>query len=290
MNFLKKIFIPILSLFSLTINSGCTDISIPKLENELTFELNDITEISINYDDEDITFYESPNNDLIIKEYMSKNKKKYYAKVSNNNNKIHISEGTKPIFKGDFYRYIEVYLPHSYKKTLAVSTTNGKIDFSNIDINLNKFAANTTSGSVNIKNISSSIAILTTTSGEFNAENIVADNVKIETTSGNFDCKRLEGNVNYVTTSGSVNITSAYGYGQYKANNSGDINITYIDITDNLYLYNKNDDINLTIPSNLKYNIQCKSKNGNVSTPTNSSESSIKITAESVNGNINIKQ
>jgi len=64
----------------------------------LTFSLDDIKNITISYDDENISFFESENNNLIIKEYMSKDKKSYHAKVSENKDSIQISEGAKSIF------------------------------------------------------------------------------------------------------------------------------------------------------------------------------------------------
>lgn len=271
MKHLKSILTSVISLLTLMAAAGCSEPVNNESANELVFTLDSISEIAITYDDEDITFYENENDNLIIKEYMSKNKKSYQAKVKEKDNYIHISEGGKPVIKGNFYRYIEVYLPKSYSSTLTVGTTDGKIDLSNIDINLEMLNVSTTSGFIQI----------TTAAAPY---------INLTSTSGTIECDRLEGNVTYTGTSSSINVRSAYGQGKYTASNSGEMNILYSKIDGNISLYNKNDDINLTIPSDIKFDIQAKSKNGAISAPQSDTASEIKIRAESVNGNININQ
>lgn len=270
MKYLKISLAALISALSLISFSGCSNYSDTELSNEMTFDLDKISEISITYDDENITFYDSENDKLIIKEYMSKNKKSYHAKVQEKDNYIHISEGGKPALKSNFYRYIEVYLPKSYTKALTVGTTNGEINLSNIDISLEILNANTTSGIIQINNAAASL-------------------INLSTTSGTIDCARLEGKVNYTSTSGSVNIKSAYGSGQYRSDNSGEMDIIYSSVDGDISLYNKNDDVNLTVPHDITFDIQAKSKNGTISAPQSDTASAFKITAESVNGNINIK-
>lgn len=271
MKHLKSILSVLAALLVLMAGSGCSRSANTESANELTFELDSISEISIAYDDEDVTFFNSENDRLIIKEYMSENKKSYHAKVNKTDNYIHISEGGKPVIKNNFYRYIEVYLPESYKQTLTVGTTDGKINLSGIDIDLEMLDVSTTSGVIEINNAAASCINLTTTSGSI-------------------ECERLEGNVNYTATSGSIDIKSAYGSGQYRADNSGLMNIIYSKVDGDVSLYNKNDDVNLTIPDDIKCDIRVKSKNGMVSAPQSDTSSKIKITAESVNGDVNIKQ
>ena len=61
--------------------SGCSHGQSAQLENEITFSLDTISEVTISYDEEKVTFYESGNDELIIKEYMTGNKNSYHAKV-----------------------------------------------------------------------------------------------------------------------------------------------------------------------------------------------------------------
>lgn len=240
----EKLFcIGMLSIVSLF--TGCSSNSSCKMVNQMIFDLNSVTEITIAYDEEDISFYEGSNNELRIEEYMTADKKSYYAEVSEKKNSIHISEGSKPFFSGDFERYVKVYLPSEYNASLNVSTTNG--------------------------------------------------NVHIQA---------LEGKVSYTSTGGSLTVESARGGGSYKAENSGKLKVCYEELSDDLYMFNKNDSINLMLPENLSFEFKATTKNGSVSVPFNDevskkdrttkgtigSDPTVKIELESRNGNIKVEQ
>lgn len=77
----EKLFcIGMLSIVSLF--TGCSSNSGCKMVNQMIFDLNSITEITIAYDEENISFYEGSNDELRIEEYMTADKKSYYAEVS----------------------------------------------------------------------------------------------------------------------------------------------------------------------------------------------------------------
>lgn len=125
---IKKIAACLAMDIGLLVLIGCSRGQSAQLENEITFSLDNISEVTISYDEEKVTFYESGNDELVIKEYMTKNKNGYHAKVYQSSDSIKISEGGKPFFKDGFYRYIEVYLPASYHENLTITTTDGDIE------------------------------------------------------------------------------------------------------------------------------------------------------------------
>lgn len=83
---------------------------------------------------------------------------------------------------------------------------------------------------------------------------------------GSVICDRLAGKVEYTSTSGNADIKSAVGSGSYKANNSGSLDVEYTEVTGDLYFFNKNDDIDLTLPEDLSFEFEAETKNGSVST------------------------
>ena len=250
----------------LLILTGCSHKQSSTLANELTFSLDDISEVTISYDEEKVTFYESENNALTIKEYMTENKSSYYAKVDQSSNSIKISEGGKPFLKDGFSRYVEVYLPASYHESLTVTTTDGDIDISALEMTLNALRIDSTAGVVKLNIVAAQNIHLSTTSGVLDVNRLEADTIRVDTTSGSFSCYTLNGNVVYTSTSGNANIQSAIGSGNYKANNSGELNVVYTEVTGDLSFYNKNDNIHVTLPADLEFEFQATTKNGSVST------------------------
>lgn len=291
----------VIGLLALT---GCSHSDASQLANEITFSLDNISEVTISYDEEKVIFYESENNELTIKEYMTENKSSYHAKVDQGGSTLKISEGGKPFFKDGFYRYIEVYLPVSYYENLTVTTTNGDIDITKLEISINTLHIDSTGGTIRLNTVEAQNIYLSTTSGIIDADCLTADVIKIATTSGTFSCEKLEGNVAYTTTSGNADIKSAVGAGNYKNNNSGELNVIYTEVTGDLSFYNKNDGINVTLPASLEFDFKATTKNGSVSTSfqecisidgrtatgTVGEHPTVTVILETNNGNIEVKQ
>ena len=246
--------------------AGCSNSKTPQMANELRFSLDTVSGLTISYDEETITFFESDSDDLVIKEYMTKSKGSYYAKVTERNNSIHISEGDKPFFKDGFSRYIEVYLPVAYRENLKVTTTNGIIDFSGIDLELSSLRVDSASGAIILDRALASNIHLSSTSGILDLGNIQAGQIRLETTSGSVTCDELNGYVTYTSTSGNVDIKSAIGSGSYTADNSGKLNVVYTAVDGDLSFFNKNENIVLTLPSDLEFIFEATTKNGSIST------------------------
>lgn len=300
----KPLAVCLAAAMGLLVFTGCSNEKTARLTNEITFSLEGISEITISYDEENITFYESEGNELILKEYMTKGRNRYYAKVKQSGDRIKISEGRKPFFKGGFYRYVEVYLPASYGKELTISTTDGNIDFSEFEISLNALRIDSTAGRIRLNNVEAQTLCLSTTRGSIDAVWLKAESIRIDMTSGNFSCEKLDGNVAYTTTSGNADIASAVGAGDYKASNSGKLNVTYTKVTGDLSFYNKNDTIQLALPVDLAFRFEATTKNGAVSTSFQECVSvegrttsgivgghpTVTVTAETHNGDIRVKR
>lgn len=284
--------------------SGCSHSTPAQAANELQFNLNGISDVTISYDEENVTFFQSENDELIIKEYMTENKSRYYADVKQDSGSIHVSEGGKPFFSSNFTRYIEVYLPQDYQNNLTVTTTDGNIDMSNIALNLNSLRIDSTAGTIQLDNANATVIHLSSTSGKLDLGNITGEQIKLDTTSGKVICEELNGIVTYTSTSGDIDVKSAIGSGSYWANNSGKLNVIYTEVTDDLSFFNKNDNIELTLPQDLEFEFEATTKNGAVSTSfqesihidghtnrgTVGNTPAVTVKAETNNGNITVTQ
>lgn len=262
----KRLAVCLTAAISLLALNGCSRGQSFQSANEITFSLNGISEVTISYDEENITFFQNDSEELTIKEYMTENKSSYHAKVTQSRDSIKVSEGGKPFFKEGFSRYIEVYLPASYHENLTVTTTNGNIDISEIALSLNSLRIDSTSGTVRLNNAEAQTIHLSSTSGILDADHLTADMIRVDTTRGDFSCESLKGNVTYTTTSGNADIRSAIGSGSYKAGNSGELNVVYTEVTGDLSFFNKNDSIHVTLPTDLEFEFAATTKNGSIST------------------------
>ncbi len=211
------------------------------------FSLDGVSELVIAYDEEAVTLFRGEGEELVIREYMTKNKERYHAKVSRRGDSLHISEGGKPFFHAGFSRYVEVYLPASFHQELTVITTNGTINLTEVDLELERLRVESTAGTVRIGSVT-------------------AGDIRLSTTSGGVTCAMLNGKVSFVTTSGSADIRAAVGSGSYTSTNSGRLSVAYTRVTGDLSLYGKNGDVILSLPEELDFTFEAATKNGSIST------------------------
>lgn len=284
--------------------SACKKEASTELVNELNFSLEGISDLTISYDDENVSFFMSEKDELVVKEYMSKDKDSYHAKVSQDKNHIQISEGEKPVSKRGFVRYIEVYLPVSYSSGLEVTTTDGNIDMSDMELDMDSVRVDTTSGTFQLKRAAAKEIYFSSTSGELKLGEVTASRIKIETTQGNVTCEKADGEVTYISTSGNADFRSASGCGVYKAENSGELSVVYEEVTGDLYFFNKNDDIKVRVPADLSFTFNAGTKNGNIDTDFQSdisvngdlasgtigSNPTVTIEVETKNGSIDVRR
>lgn len=271
------------AILGLSLMAGCSNNAPQGAANELEFSLSDVSQVTISYDEEPITFFAGDSDKLMIKEYMTDNDKRYFAKVEEASGSIKISEGNKPLLHGDFSRYVEVYLPVSYQENLTVTTTDGKIDLSGVPLELSSLRVDSTSGTVQIENAVARNIHLSTTSGKLELGSLQGTQIKLETTSGTLVCEELDGDVTYTSTSGDADIKSAIGSGSYRADQSGKLDVTYTEVTGDLSLFNKNDKANLTIPATLDFDFKATTKNGSISTTF---QQNVSVEGETVRGTV----
>lgn len=272
--------------------------------HELSFSLEGITSVTLSYDEEPITFLEGTGDQLVVREYMTQDKAEYHAKVTEKGASIQIQEGGKPLLQGDFSRWIEVYLPASYGETLTVTTTDGAIDLTGAALQLRELRVDSTAGQVQVRKAAAQTMTLSTTQGQLDLADLTGEQIQLTTTNGTILCDGITGEVDCRSTGGAVQIHRARGSGSYRAENSGELSVSYEEVTGDLSLYNKNDAVQLSLPAGLSFAFEATTKNGEITTSfpvslgdegrtaaaTVGSQPAVTIRVESKNGAIDVRQ
>jgi hypothetical protein len=123
-----------------------------ELVNSQTIDMTLVDDLTVSYSSDNVFLFESNDDNLILKEFMTRNNQQYYAKISKSKNAIAIINGKRPWF---IRTRIEIYIP--------------KTDIDNLNINLR--SGNLTGNyTVNHKNVN-----ITVSSGNIRMENLVTE-------------------------------------------------------------------------------------------------------------------
>lgn len=229
---MKKLIISFIAAFSLiaigltvllifAVNGNANSISTVNLElklvNKQKISLADITTIDIDYYSEDINFYTSDTNELILKEYRTNySEDDELSKITVGDGKIYI-KGPKPKSKSHFvpfgifnyYSRIDIYLPTEYAGSLFVSTSSGDINSDNI-FKLVQFKLSCTSGDIRMNEVYTEDIDVSSSSGEITLQ-VAEGKRQISSTSGNIKVYGGSGDSNFSASSGEVTIKNASG-------------------------------------------------------------------------------
>lgn len=112
-----------------------------------------------------------------------------------------------PLFKNDISIKLSVLLPNKLYEEIILNTTNGKIEFN--DINSDKINIITGNSSINVKDIISKEIHAYTANGRINLYNIDCDEIICKTTNGTIESKDIKSKIIQLTTSnGKINCTN----------------------------------------------------------------------------------
>ena len=137
---------------------------------------------------------------------------------------------------------------------------------SDVKLDLSRLRIDNKSGQTNLSSARAREMHLSSTSGRIEGGLLQAYSIRLEPTSGQITCDELNGEVEYTTTSGDLVVRAASGAGSYRADNSGALQVHYQNLDGDLSLYNKSEDILLSLPPDAAFTFEAKSKNGALST------------------------
>ncbi|MFT3983801.1 MAG: DUF4097 family beta strand repeat-containing protein [Lachnospiraceae bacterium] len=245
--------------------SGCKEQKAVIPVNTLTFDTRAFESLRLDYDADDIYVLESENDKIIVREYMNKDKKSYYARCTVQNGELLITEGDRPRFF-DFKSYIEVYLPQNYDRSLSLHSTSGTIN-SEIPLHLSEdFIVDTTSGTVRLSNTKALKIKASCTNGSLSFENIEADEIMIRTTNSATMMNQINGVISYQSKGGELTASGLCGSGSFQVSGEGTVDLSYDDVSGDLYAYSKNGAIAIAIPNELAFKFSAVTREGTIET------------------------
>lgn len=216
------------------INTVSVDESDLQLVNTQNVSMENITSIEIEYSSDDVVFYTSDTDELILKEYKTFiPEEDELSKVTASGNELSIKGGryrsnfsikTNFINIKNIYCKNEIYLPADYAGKIAVRTSSGNIT-SNLSFHLSEFKANCNSGNVSLNEVYASSIEAASSSGNITIQKAEGDERRISSTSGDITVSEGSGESEFESSSGNITVAKASGKLTAEAN-SGDIRIS----------------------------------------------------------------
>lgn len=196
---------------------------------------SDIETIKLKYYFEEILILPSPNNNIILKQYLSCNNSKYFDTVSKDGNAITITQGQRP-FNVTYQSKLKLYIPNKYKGTVELDVDEGSISVR---------------GSLDLKTMMLNLA-----EGKIQADKLtVTNSLTAHAPDGVVYLTDCTGNVDVEVDSGSIIVNNSNIGGSIKANDYTAMNIELVKIYSNLKISNKEGTVRLGLPSNDSFKI-----------------------------------
>lgn len=251
------------ALCFLLLTGGCSGSQEPVVIKE--FALAELNSIKIDYDGESVIIKESISEKVTVLEYLNKDRAKYFAEIDLRGGELNITEGARPIGNG-VRSCLEIYVPASYRGSISVHTTDGKIQ-SCVALSLAQFRADTTNGAVEISNLSAQKVAASSRGGEVWLKNMNCRTCEIETTNGNVRLDNVEGAVAFHTKNGDLTARGLRGNGSFQAGGDGNLDVQFTVLSADVEARAKNGNIFLTIPGGQLFALEASSRNGSIKTP-----------------------
>ncbi len=259
---MKKLFLT--AVFALIgLSAYCGAAFEMDLVNEQNIALDGIHNISISYNNENVTILKGNTSSLVLKEYMSEDKVDYYADVRSTDGNVRIESGRRPhkiISFGDFRAKAELYVPESYTGSLSVRTSNGRVVIDSVNGDIN---AETSNAKIEIKNIDG-IIDARTINGSIVIDSING-NVGVKASHGSVELKNIDGAADARTDNGSIVIDSVNGNIRAETSNAK-ITCSTAEVLGDITLITNNGSIDLDIPRDLFFQFSARTINGRVRT------------------------
>jgi DUF4097 and DUF4098 domain-containing protein YvlB len=269
------------------------------LVNTETISLEGAADLSIRYDDAEVIIRESESDELVIREYMSRDRPRYYAKISRSAGTVRVKQGGQSWLFWLVKIRAEIYLPPSFRGNLQIANSSGSVSaetdllgYRTIDISVN-------SGSVGLSRLSGETVSIRVSSGELNIAGLGGSSfvsvssgklyigelagtrhqiksssgrtrigvregeANIEVTSGNIALDQVRGRMALKISSGSVGIEEFSGEGGFELS-SGNLNLGIRELTGDLRVRLSSGSAELSLPGDLPFHLDAVTDSGSV--------------------------
>jgi hypothetical protein len=258
-----KLFIVVFMLLKAT-SVYCAGVSETPV-NVQEIDIKSIDDIMISYRSDNVALYRNDSDTLIIKEYMNKDNSDYYAKIRNQNNKLVIEAGRRPIslLFDTFIAHIEIYIPAS-DINITIKTSSGNIE-GNGDYTASLINLESSSGNISVNRIAAKKAGLKASSGNIRCEAINGDG-DIRTSSGRIVVGSVNGNISAESSSGSIEVNYANGKVNAKSS-SGNIHCAAAESVGDISITSSSGGVSLNVPKTLAFSFSSRTSSGSLRTP-----------------------
>ena len=164
---------------------------------------------------------------------------------------------------------LKIYIPIQYKNNITINTISGDIDCSN-NVSLDSFNLKSTSGDIEIIDVTAKDMLLSVTSGDISIDNCSTENSTLTTISGDID----------ISTS---------KLGDTKINTtSGDIDISILELGNSTDIKSSSGNVYLDIPSTENYKIKYSSLSGDFYGDSSNGTKEKTINVSTTSGDIDV--
>ena len=211
-------------------------------DNILSLDVSSVKTLQIGYQAETLLLHKADDDTLTIKEYINGlSGSEYYAKVTANRFKTTIRYGRRETVNPA--TCIEIFLPDSFNGELLLSSQYGNI-ITDADWNVERFAAETTEGSISLNTIT-------------------APRIRLVSSISLIHITRAEGFTDIHSVSGTI-IADCIEGGAKLATSSSPIQATFSSLNNIVECETLNGNIQLTLPENCGMKIDGISKRGSI--------------------------
>lgn len=223
-------------------NLNFTKILSNEPDNIVSLDVSSVKTLQIGYQAETLFLHKATDDQLTIKEYINGlSGSEYYAKVSGNRFKTTIRYGRRETVNPA--TCIEIFLPDSYKGELLLSSQYGNI-MTDADWNVERFAAETTEGSISLNTIT-------------------APRIRLVSSVSLIHIAKAEGFTDIHSVSGTIIADNIAG-GAKLATSSSPIQATFASLNNIVECETLNGNIQLILPENTGMKIDGISKRGKI--------------------------
>lgn len=260
--------------------------SAERLVNTQTVDIKDITELEIENYSCDVFFLNSDQEEMVIKEYASRQlSQNSFVTVHKNRTALNIEAAKKKadsrLVFGNNHRYIKIYLPLSYKGSVRLSSESGDI-LADMDLSLAGCSIQTSSGNIRLKALAADQIILKSGSGDILAETLdgekeiltesgyadISTSIKdtaVTSASGDVKIDRAEGRLDIRTSSGEVLVNRLNGSAGIETS-SGDIHLSAEYLNGDLDMSCSSGEVYCDLPKDVGFKFQADTDSGEIST------------------------
>ena len=213
-------------------------------DNIVSLDIANVKTVQIGYQAEPLYLYKAEDDQLTIKEYINGLQgSEYYAKTSANRFKTTVRYGRRESVNTD--TCVEIFIPESYKNELQISSQYGSI-ITDADWELDRFAAETTEGTIFLKTIT-------------------APRIRLASSTGLIQIDHSIGFTDIHSVSGPIIARQIDGGGMMKTSDSP-IFAEFTSLNTVVECETLNGQIDVTLPKKAGMNVEVVSKRGEIKT------------------------